>query len=65
MKVTIRGYKGYILSMYANTEDKYCIRKGLETEILSYDIELLVQERGIKSVNMESVLIDEIYLENE
>lgn len=60
MKIRARGFEGYVLSMYANTEDTYHLRKGNKTDIISYDIELLVNTRGIKSIKMDRVTIDEI-----
>lgn len=60
MKIRARGFEGYVLSMFANTEDTYYLRESNKTNIISYDIELLVNIHGIKSMKMDNVAIDEI-----
>lgn len=62
MKISVRGFTGEILRLYARTEEQY-IRDDSVARITSYDIELLIQEAGIKTVSMENVRMDEIKIE--
>lgn len=60
MIISARGWTGQILSQTANTETKQYLRGEPKVTIVSYDIELLVQKNGIKTITMENLINNEI-----